>query len=133
MQNADVCPTRAERYELQTRVLLELSGMRAYIGMTINVSDSGLLFELGYPPIRIDVGETGLLHLMPLTLCRIIPCQVSRLTESGVAVQFLVQAPVGLMSEFEVVSRSRCRECLPQPLLPVIGLESTGGASSVRL
>ncbi|MBF0294492.1 MAG: PilZ domain-containing protein [Magnetococcales bacterium] len=132
MKSAEECPPRAERYELQSRVLLELGGMRAYIGMTINVSESGLLFELGYPPIRIDVGETGLLHHLPLTLCRIIPCQVARLTETGVGVRFLVQPPVGLITEFDEVRRILHHgECLPSLRVragsPPPGCEASAG------
>ncbi|MBF0192381.1 MAG: PilZ domain-containing protein [Magnetococcales bacterium] len=92
---------RAERIKVQARVLLELPHRRAYVGNTVNVSESGVYFEIGYPAIQIDVEEIGLFHLMPLIMRAIMPCKVTRLTPEGIAVQFLDSPPPGLVSQLK--------------------------------
>ncbi|MBF0426524.1 MAG: PilZ domain-containing protein [Magnetococcales bacterium] len=87
--------TRAARIELSTRVLLELNNGRGYIGATDNISESGVFFTLGYRPVTINRGEFGFLHVMPLSGHRPLPCQVARLTESGIAIQFVDRCPLG--------------------------------------
>ncbi|MBF0426361.1 MAG: PilZ domain-containing protein [Magnetococcales bacterium] len=85
--------TRAARIDISTRVLLELDNGRGYIGMTDNVSESGVYFTLGYCPVTVNIGDIGFLHVMPLNGHRPLPCQVARLTEDGIAVQLIDRAP----------------------------------------
>ena len=80
---------RARRVRFSARVLLEMDGHGAYIGNTENISESGVYFTLGYPPTNVTVGEVGLLHPMPLEKRPPLSCQVTRLTDSGIAVRFL--------------------------------------------
>ncbi|MBF0627741.1 MAG: PilZ domain-containing protein [Magnetococcales bacterium] len=97
-----MAPNRAERFQVMTRVLLELSNRRAYIGNTVNVSASGVYFEIGYPPNQLEIEEIGLFHLMPLIMRNVLPCQVARLTPTGIAVHFLDTPPAGLTSKLIV-------------------------------
>ncbi|MBF0271921.1 MAG: PilZ domain-containing protein [Magnetococcales bacterium] len=92
---------RAERIKVLARVLLELPNRRAYIGNTVDVSESGVYFEIGYPAIEIDLEEIGLFHLMPLIMRSIMPCKVARLTPEGIAIQFLDIPPPGLISQLK--------------------------------
>ncbi|MBF0614293.1 MAG: PilZ domain-containing protein [Magnetococcales bacterium] len=94
---------RAERFEVKARVLLELSDKRAFIGNTVNVSASGVFFDIGYPPFQVELHENGLLHLMPLVMKNVIPCQIARLTPTGIAIQFLENQPAGLTSQLLIV------------------------------
>ncbi|MBF0460777.1 MAG: PilZ domain-containing protein [Magnetococcales bacterium] len=78
----------------------------AYIGNTDNVSETGVFFSIGYPPVKITLGEVGLLHIMPLEGRQPVPCKVARLTDSGVAVQFLKDCPTGLISRLVAASKN---------------------------
>ena len=98
LNNEPMVLPRAQRIKLSARVLLELNGNGAYIGNTDNVSESGVFFTIGYPPIKITLGEIGLLHMMPLEGRQPLPCKVARLTGSGIAVQLLENCPTGLFS-----------------------------------
>ncbi|MBF0145497.1 MAG: PilZ domain-containing protein [Magnetococcales bacterium] len=90
---------RAQRIELQARVVLELSERRAMIGNTRDISDSGVFFTIGYPPFHASLQEYGFLHLMPLVGHPPLPCQIARLTDDGVAVRFIDHCPPDLVSE----------------------------------
>ena len=96
---------RAQRANSSARVLLELKDNGAYIGNTENVSESGIFFIIGYPPVKISLGEIGLLHTMPLAGHQPLPCKVERLTESGVAVRFLEDCPTELTSRLVLSSK----------------------------
>ncbi|MEO5355418.1 MAG: PilZ domain-containing protein [Magnetococcus sp. XQGC-1] len=96
---------RAQRIELLARVLLELHNKGAFIGNTENVSESGVFFIVGYPPNKISVGDIGLLHIMPLQERRPLPCKVTRLTDAGIAIQFLEHCPEGMISRLVLAGK----------------------------
>ncbi|MBF0164939.1 MAG: PilZ domain-containing protein [Magnetococcales bacterium] len=95
---------RAERFEVLARVLLELPGRRAFIGNTVNVSDSGVYFDIGYEPNSLELHEQGLFHLMPLNSAPIRACKVARISESGIAINFLEKQPVKFNSQLQVAT-----------------------------
>ncbi|GAB0057233.1 hypothetical protein SIID45300_01556 [Candidatus Magnetaquicoccaceae bacterium FCR-1] len=95
---------RAERFEVLARVLLELPGRRAFIGNTVNVSDSGVYFDIGYAPNTVELHELGLLHLMPLNSAPIRACKVTRITETGIAIHFLEEQPGSFASQLLTVT-----------------------------
>ncbi|MBF0340591.1 MAG: hypothetical protein HQL95_06445 [Magnetococcales bacterium] len=82
-----------------TRILLELRDKRGYIGNTVNVSETGIYFEIGYQAIAVELHEIGLLHLMPLVSGNGIPCKVTRLTATGIAIQFIADPSTEFSSQ----------------------------------
>ncbi|MBF0110759.1 MAG: PilZ domain-containing protein [Magnetococcales bacterium] len=89
---------RAQRVALEARVVLELGEGRALIGNTRDISQSGTLIHIGYPPIQVSLQEHGLLHLMPLAPRPALPCQVARLTHDAIAVRFVDSLPDAFIS-----------------------------------
>ncbi|MEO5378041.1 MAG: hypothetical protein H7832_09715 [Magnetococcus sp. DMHC-6] len=86
---------RAVRIGLDFRVLLEFDHNRALIGITENVSDSGVFVTLRYRPVGVFISDYAKLHLFPFFNDQNFwrPCLVTRLTNTGIAVQFIEKLP----------------------------------------
>ena len=86
---------RAKRLPLQVQVFLELkdgagfTGRTELIGISENISDSGLIFKPDFiSPSDLTIGTLGILHLMPIQKGFCQPCQVARITNDCIAVRF---------------------------------------------
>jgi hypothetical protein len=80
---------RAERIELNVRVLFESMTRHGFTGTTVDVSDSGLYFIVRYRAEQLGVGSLGTLSLLPRGSVPSRRCRVTRVTDDGVAVTYL--------------------------------------------
>ncbi|MBF0436426.1 MAG: PilZ domain-containing protein [Magnetococcales bacterium] len=98
---------RAERISFAARVLLEFKNGVCFIGITNDISETGVFVDIGYPPFQVDLEDPGFLHMMPAGSGQPMVCRVKRITGDGIAVQFLPGSPVGLTTKLSM-GRRRC-------------------------
>ena len=79
---------RAQRIQMNTRVLLEFSGLYGFTGTTIDFSESGVYFITHYKASSIKVGDEGHLHIIPKGLRSPLICCVTRITDDGIAIHY---------------------------------------------
>ena len=79
-----------ERLEYQVSLLLILSKGRRFAGITHDVSLGGTFIQTAHPPTNLNVGELGEAYVVNAQDSNLVfPCQVVRVAEEGVAIEFL--------------------------------------------
>ncbi|MEG3641342.1 PilZ domain-containing protein [Magnetococcus sp. PR-3] len=91
----------APRISFATRVLVEFDSKKGLTGRTQDVSESGAFIETNFSPKMFEEGTFGLLHMLHIGDCAAMPCEIARITDTGIAVKFVQQCPAGLISQLK--------------------------------
>lgn len=97
----------APRIQCTVRVRLTALGKQILLGHTIDISETGCLIKSDEPVKDLSVGDRVTVHFPQDNTVEEASCTISRLTEEGLAVQFLVFCPESLMKKAEWLSPSR--------------------------